>query len=236
MKTTLYIFIDESGNETQGDYYVVSSCWCVSDKRNFTEVLDPTVQRLTDVAESALHNPDPVSELKGASLPNEVIEAVVNSFDNVPYSDSTVPHHSLPWKPAYPLRFNISTINPKAATEAVGRLVGDDLEGPKTIKLLMLISVLDPLFRDSYIDHSLFDDVSVVLDAAVWKNPAAYAQRAFTQLEDFELDVSFSTEDSVRVPGLQLADISAYSWARNLRQADCEEIVKVIDRHCFSEV
>jgi hypothetical protein len=78
--------------------------------------------------------------------------------------------------------------------------------------------------------------VKIILDATVWDNPAEYAQDAFDDLGDLSADVSFSTEDSARTPGLQLADMAAYSWGRHHREGDCETTLEVIDRYCFAEV
>ena len=235
MTTTLYVFVDESGNENRGDYYSVAGCWCVSSERNFTAVLDPTVQRLTDVAEATLHDPSPVTELKGASLPTDVINAVFDSFETVTYDDSTVPHTAVPWAPAYPVRFSTTTINPAIGSTAIADIVGTELDAPKTLKLVLLISVLDPLFRSELLDPSVFDEVQIILDATVWKNPAQHAQGAVDEIGYSSADVSFRIEDSKRTPGLQLADLAAYSQTRHLRKGDCKSVVESIDRYSFAE-
>lgn len=234
--TTLYVFIDESGNENRGDYYSVAGCWCVSSERNFTAVLDPTVQRLMDVAESTLHDSSPIAELKGASLPTDVITAVFESFETISYDDSTVPHTAVPWEPAYPVRFSTATINPTIGRTAIADIVGTEVDAPKALKLLLLISVLDPLFRSELLDPSLFDDVRIILDATVWQNPAQHARDAFDEVGYSTADISFDIENSKRTPGLQLADLAAYSWTRHLRKGDCNTIVEQIDRYRFADV
>jgi hypothetical protein len=232
----LYIFVDESGNPSRDDYYVVTGCWCVSDERNSRTVLDPTVQRLMNIAEGVLRSTDTVSELKGASLPTEVLTAVIESIDEVWYDDSTIPHTALPWETAYPARFSIAQSNPQATQEAISGLLGNQLDAPKTLKLMLLISILDPLFRPELIEYGEIDSIEVVLDADVWKAPAAYASDAFDEVGEVPVEVSFATGSSEKTPGLQLADLGAYSWARHHRKGDCRSVIKTIDRYRFAAV
>lgn len=40
MCRTLFVFVDESGNVTQDNYYGVGACWCLSTQNGFSDVLD----------------------------------------------------------------------------------------------------------------------------------------------------------------------------------------------------
>lgn len=235
MSNTLYVFIDESGNETQDDYYVVAGCWCVSTETDPSAVLDPTVQRLTDMAESVLHRPDPISELKGGELPNDVLEATVRSFENYMYDDTTIPHPAIPWGIAYPFRFSVSSMNPEVGIHALRRFVPDELDAPKALRVVMLLSALDPLFRDEFLDMTRVDDITVVLDDVVWEGSAQHTRRAFDNVDDAP-NTTFTIEESSATPGLQIADLAAYSWARHRRKGDCQEIIEVIDQLRFGEI
>lgn len=234
MPRTVYIFIDESGNENRGDYYGVTGCWCLSDSNDFTEVFDPTVQRLYNVAEGAYRQSKSISELKGAKMAIDVLEAVIMSIDNVAFDDTTVLHSEVPWRITHPLRYSIATINPSVGAEALTSLVDQNLDAPTTVKLLLLVSVLNPLFHEEIVDSNRYDEVKVILDAEVWDGPAEHAQSAFDEVYPSN-DVVFSTEDSKRTPGLQLADIAVYSWCRHLREGDCEGVVDQVDQYRFSE-
>jgi len=231
--TTLYIFVDESGNPTRDDYYVVAGCWCVSHASSPSTVVDPTVQRLRTIAENVFTSRNTVTELKGASFPTEVLTAVVQSVDDIWYDDSTIPHPRLPWDPAYPGRFSIAQSNPEVANSALSSVVGNQLNAPETMKLLLLISVLDPLFRPELLDYSQIDSVEVVLDAEVWDVPAAHASDAFEAVNEQPAETSFTTASSKQIPGLQLADLGAYSWARHHRKGDCEVVLNSLDKYRF---
>lgn len=234
MPNTLYIFVDESGNDTRGDYYGVTGCWCLSENNNFTEVLDPTVQRLSNVAEGAYRQSRSISELKGAELPSDILEAVITSIDGIAFDDTTVLHSEVPWRITHPLRYTITTINPTVGAKVLTNLVDHDLDAPVAVKSLLLISILDPLFHEEIVDSDRYDEVKVILDADVWDGPSEYVQSALDEVYPSN-DVVFSTEDSKRTPGLQLADIAVYSWCRHLREGDCERAVDQVEQYRFAE-
>lgn len=234
MTRTLYIFVDESGNENRSEYYGVTGCWCVSKKNDFTEVFDPTVQQLCDIAEGAYHETKSISELKGAKMPSDVLQAVVTSIGQVAFDDTTVLHREVPWQITHPMRYSIATTNPGISASALTDLASHSLDAPTAMKLLLLISILDPLSHEELVSANKYDDVAVILDAEVWERPAKHAQSAFDEVTPHE-DISFRTRDSQRTPGLQLADLAVYSWCRHLREGDCREAVTKIDNYRFAE-
>lgn len=237
MTNTLYIFIDESGNETQGDYYVVAGCWCLSSDTDASNVLDPTVQRLRTVAQGTFRDEKSISELKGAELPSDVLTAVIQSLEEIMYDDQTVPHSiDLPWEIQYPVRYALSNVNPQVGTRALSNFVPSKLDAPKALKLVMLVSALDPLFREGIVDMANIDDIIIVLDDTVWKNSAESAQRIFSEIDSAPNITDFKIADSNSTPGLQLADIGAYSWARHRREGDCENAIETIDNLKFAQI
>lgn len=234
MASILYVFIDESGEPTHDDYYGLAGCWCVSREGDFTKVLDPTVQRLLDVAEATYRNPRTISELKGADLATDVLEVVVDSLPNVAFDDTTIQHTGTPWGVSHPVRYTVSTVNPATATTALTNAVGNQPDSANALKLMMLISILDPIFREGVVNPEAYTKVEVILDAEVWTGPAEHAEEAVTETTQ-QNQISFSTEDSKRTPGLQLADIGVYSWCRHQREGDAQEVVENIDTYRFAE-
>lgn len=235
MTNTLYVFIDESGNPTDGDYYVVSGTWCVSDRNRINEILLPTVENLASLAESQLHTLELDGELKGASLPTEVVEKLVCCLDDYPYDDRTITGYNLPWQVSHPLRFSVHDVNPDLGLEALDNIFSTPLSSPKALKTLSLASALNPVFSANRLDSRWFDDVQVVLDADVWTNPAKEIERGLGLVEEELPEMSFNTRDSEAVPGLQIADLAAFSWARDFRSGDCSAAVKQIHDYRFAQ-
>lgn len=234
MSNTLYVFVDESGNPTDGDYYVVAGSWCVSNRGRPSEVLLPTVESLRGIADSQLHDLELGDELKGDELPTSVIEMLVSSINETSYTDTTLTKNYLPWGQAAPIRYSIHEVNPNLGLEMLDNIFGTEAKSQMTLKTLALASVLNPLFADAQLDDDPFGDVHVVLDAEVWQNPVEEIERGIRLVDGDVPDVEFSTAASDAIPGLQIADLTAYSWARELRHGDCSEAVSSIHDYRFS--
>jgi len=234
MSNTLYVFVDESGNPTDGDYYVVAGSWCVSNRDRANEVLLPTVESLRGIADSQLREMELGGELKGAKLPNGVLETIVSSLKNTSYNDTTLTKNYLPWGQAAPIRHSIHEVNPNLGIEMLDNIFGTEEKSPMTLKTMALASVLNPLFSDAQLDDDPFSDVHVILDADVWQNPVAEIERGIGLLDEITPDIEFTTAASDKVPGLQIADLTAYSWARELRRGDCSQAASSIHDYRFS--
>ena len=107
MPRYLYIFVDESGNPSSGEYYVVAGAWCISEEPNPSRTLQSTVDTLAGVADSQRESSGSVSELKGSKLPTEVLLSVIACLRNggPAYDDTSVEHQRLPWESNPPIRF-----------------------------------------------------------------------------------------------------------------------------------
>lgn len=235
MPPTLYIYIDESGNPSDGSYYVVAAAWCISGRNDPTEVLRPTVDRLIAIAESQLEQSRDIPEIKSSKLPTEVINTTGGSLNSVEYDDQTVEHTSLPWQISYPIRFSIHSTNPEIGTGVLSDLFGNFDKSVFAIKTLSLGTVLNPLFQEGIVDNSFIDDVKVILDANPWQRPSEKMEAMLERLGVPMSTISFETRDSSSVPGLQIADLAAYSWARHERKSDCGPAVDLIDQMRFAK-
>lgn len=235
MSRTLYGFIDESGNPSSGNYYVVACCWCLSERNSPNEVLRSSLDTLLETAEDLRHNPEPLGELKSSSLPPAVLENLFEGFvPEIGYDDPTITVARPPWERAQPFRYSIHSLNPDVGNEILRGVLGNHGTSVRALKTLSLASVLNPVFVDNRIDNNVFDDLSVVLDADVWKGPAESLKEAL-DIVDVNLQVEFRTMDSRAVPGLQMADLGAYTWARHMRSGDCERGAKTIHNLRFSQ-
>lgn len=219
--TILYICIDESGNHTRDSCYAIAGCWHLSSRTNPTNILTPTKDKLLSVIENHQQTTGQPAELKGAAIHPDTLNDMISFFKEVVYDDDTINQSRWPWSMGIPLGFTVHSLNARLAADAIGDLVGP-LDATETVQTVALTTVLNPLFDSTYLDMSLFDEVRVLLDAKTWKNPA---QRIREHIDEHAIGVeqiTFETRDSKSTPGIQLADLAAYSWRRNHIHGDCK--------------
>lgn len=227
MSRYLYIFVDESGNPSSGQYYVVAGAWCVSDKPNPSRALQSTVDTLAGMVNSQGESPHSVSELKGSQIPTSILPHLIESLREGPaYDDPSVKHQQLPWTGSFPIRYTIHDLNPNLGIEILKEtLGGSNLSAgsphPGTLQSLSLATILNPLVQDEMISLTHIDQIKIVLDAKVWQTPAERIETGLDAVDNISSDIEFKTLDSAQTPGLQLADIAAYTWGRHLRCGDC---------------
>ncbi|WP_139173722.1 DUF3800 domain-containing protein [Natrialba sp. SSL1] len=235
MTRYLYIFVDESGNPSSGEYYVVAGAWCISDEPNPSRALQSTTDNLAGIANSLRDSSTPVSELKGSQLPIEVLLSVVESLNGGPaFDDPSVKHQQLPWSGSRPIRFTIHGLNPVLGIEVLKETLGGSAlssgsSHPEALQSLSLATILNPLVQAEIIDLMRIDQVKVVLDAQVWQAPVNRIEAGLDVVESVPENITFETRDSAQTPGLQLADIAAYTWGRQLRSGDCGSGVAYLD-------
>jgi hypothetical protein len=236
MPRYLYIFVDESGNPSSGEYYVVAGAWCISEEPNPSRTLQSTVDTLAGMANSQRKSTQPVSELKGSKLPTEVLLSVIECLrDGGPaYDDTSVEHQRLPWKNNPPIRFTIHDLNPNLGIEILHETLGESKLGevsshPEVLQTLSLATVLNPLVQAEMISLTHIDQIKIVLDAEVWQNPAERIESVRNDIDEVPENMEFETRDSAQTPGLQLADVAAYTWGRQLRCGDCGRGVSQLD-------
>lgn len=228
--------MDESGNHSQDDYFVVAGCWGISDRSKPTEVFDPTVQRLSSLATQA-RGGDPISELKGSQLSPDILEALLQTLLEDAVDDQTLRQDQQLWQRNLPFRYSITCTQPLVLTEILSDEIGNELQAMEAVKSTMLLSVIDPVFRTGRLTALTVDKVVVVLDSEMWQSPAKSLKRAIARTDDIDepavcdpTEIQFKTVDSVQAPGIQLADLAAYSWARYLREGDYSVAVETINR------
>lgn len=227
MTRYLYIFVDESGNPSSGEFYVVAGVWCISDEPNPSQTLQSTVDSLAAVANSLRDSSRSISELKGSQLPPEILLSVIECLDGGPaYDDPSVKHQQLPWASSQPLRVTMHDLNPNLGIELLKKTLGGSdfsatFSHPEALQSISLATILNPLVQAAMIDLSRIDTIKVVLDAHVWQAPIERIEAGLDVVENVPENLAFETRDSSQTPGLQLADLAAYTWARNLRFGDC---------------
>lgn len=230
--TCLYVFVDESGEPNTDRCYSVAGCWVVSERPDPNDILMPTKDRLIATVEGSEYGRDSISELKGAATPPSVLDSLFTYLRTGIHDDSTIRQSRFPWQVSKPIRYTLHDVNSEAGTDAIANLVGPQQAG-ETLKTLALASILTPLRHERRIKTDQFDEVKVYLDAQVWQNPAQRLTEVSTLTTDDFQPLSFDTRDSKGTPGLQLADLAAYSWRRNLLHSDCETAASTLNDFRF---
>lgn len=233
MTNTLHVFIDESGSHTQGKCYSVAGCWCLSDRSDPGSVLSPTKNKLSEITDATLQDSNPVSELKGNSLPNHVIDSLLSSLISCAYEDKTIAS-PWPWTEDLPLRYSVKEVNPDVANHIVGDALGSRLDAPEMLQTIILTSVLNPMLHMEEIDSANIDNMKVILDAEIWQNPADRVLDALNSVGDVPENIGFEIKDSKATPGIQLADIAAYSWNNNILRGNCRNARQSVHSLRFS--
>lgn len=231
MPKTLHVFVDESGTPAQGDYFVIGAAWCVCETSVPATPLQSAVDSIISTITAGASAP---SELKGAKLSAADLAASLRLLTEEPvYGDPSLTHRNLPWSDSRPVRFTIVDYHPNWAIEVLHSMA--DLSGlsartsaPAALKTVVLTAVLNPLVQRSALDLGAIDQVQVTLDSTVWEEPALEVHDAYRGLDTGPDDVTFATRDSVNTPGLQVVDLAAYSWGRELRRGDCRESVACV--------
>jgi len=210
---TLYVCVDESGRLDDGRCYSVAGCWFVSNRRP-VDVLDRTKDSLI---QTMFDDGSGVSELKGSKASTDALNAGVDYLRNAVYEDSSIERSSLPWSMTIPVGFSLVAFTPEMITETVADYV-DRLDRPRVVQSFALDAVLKPLFHPEQVslDRSI-DTVRILLDSTTWQQPANDYARTSVQDTSLELE----TRPSQGVPGIQFADLAAYSWRRNYVHGDC---------------
>lgn len=160
---------------------------------------------------------------------------MIGCLDDGPaYDDPSVKHQQLPWADTLPLRITIHDLNPNLGVEILKEtLGGSDLSAesshPEALQSISLATILNPLIQAEMIDLTHIDQIKVILDAQVWQAPTERIEAGLNVVENVPENLLFETRDSAQTPGLQLADLAAYTWARQLRFGDCGSGVALLD-------
>jgi|GEM_PF-2171603 hypothetical protein len=89
---TLYVCVDESGRQDEGNCYSVAACWFVSERRPL-DALDSTKDKLI---RTMFGTQSGVSELKGSKANTDAVNAGIGSLRKIVYDDSSLEQRSSP--------------------------------------------------------------------------------------------------------------------------------------------
>ncbi|SEK92271.1 DUF3800 domain-containing protein [Haloferax larsenii] len=226
MSQILYFFVDESGNADKGTGFSTVGCWCVSNRTNEYEVLDSTKGFLLQQARN-LKSDDSFSEIKSSKLhPNEIDDLMQAMLSQV-HQDKTIETPRV-WESSQPIRYTTYRTLPDITRGALNGMTSGSLSNGQIMRLMSLISAVSPLFQPGIMNLDSISEIKIILDDTVWDGPANIVKECFDFQGEIGVPTAFKTHDSRAVPGLQIADLAAYSWHRNLRKGDCTTASKVV--------
>lgn len=222
--TTLYVFVDESGLPSVDEYYSVAGCWCISDIGP-APTLNETRIALQDLMVDLREMPADSTELKGTNLSNEGLDILFSSLTKMANKSGTTSGSPYPWNDdSTPIKFTYAEVDAGVGREAFTEF-GHDLDTPKLLQSMLLLSILRPVLYGSNLDESVYDRVKVILDSETW-------EQARQTLEDAgrASELIFETQESHKVPGIQLADLAAHVRRNKRKGTTYENADSALDR------
>ncbi|ADE04088.1 DUF3800 domain-containing protein [Haloferax volcanii] len=229
MTRILYFFVDESGNADAGTGFSIVGCWCVSKRSSEYEVLASTKGFLLEQARR-LRDDDDFSEIKSSKLHPSYVDDLMQAMVPKLHSDKTIETPRV-WTTGQPIRYSAYTTLPDITRGAFDGRTSGSFSNGQMIRSMSLISAISPLFQEGLMNLDVIDEINVVLDDTVWDAPADVVGGCFDSHEEIGVPTTFTTQDSRSVPGLQIADLAAYSWPRNQRKGDCAAASNVVRDH-----
>lgn len=222
-KRRLYVFVDESGNHSQPDCYVVAGCWCLTDITKPSQVLKSTKRKLV----SWLLN-DEGAELKGEQFDAETLAHVFTSLRDAITKDDSIDQYDHPWDASSPIAYTLYDSDSELGRAITERHLGESGTGT-TPQVIALASTIAPLFRFADQVNAPIRSYHVVLDDTTWERPRLTLSRMMEGI-DWMPDVHFVTAKSHSTPGIQLADVAAFVRRRQLLEGTPGEVHRDLNR------
>lgn len=212
----LYIAIDESGNHSRDECYVVAGCWHVSPRTNPQNVLASTKDKLLQSLQVYRRNRTQFNELKGQAIRPEKLGWLIDELRTIVYEDNSLDYEYTPWQLSIPVGYTISVMNSELFRKGTDGLDGR-LTPLELMQVTALSSVLTPLTAGRpLLDLRAIDEIRVIPDASTWDTASEFVESRMNAS-----NMSFETRDSTKTPGIQLTDLAAYAWHRNVTKGDC---------------
>lgn len=227
--TRILVFIDESGmTDACESVFTVSSVWCCpSTTKGAQNTLRYTLDALKPIAKDFLgsdkkeiHHSDGLGPISHTLLATAINTS--HSDNSIIRCDGMILKEPLCWRTIdYSPQFEHHIAN------------GGEPCGNK-IRAQSIISNLRPLL--TYQKNGKFE-VGVVLDSEVWGKALELCKDMISErLKDRGITITFDSDKSSRIPGLQIADLVsgvARQYFRNQNEKDAFELVK---KHSFEHL
>lgn len=141
----LYVFVDESGNHTRRDCYVVTGCWCISPGSELGRILGPPKNRISDNVVFDTDGPSPGREIKGSMTSGTKLNSTFAYVRNIVDRDRTIDTRNYPWE-TFPVAFTVYDSDSDIG-RGVSRQYLDESRSQIPPQLFGLSSVVSPALR-----------------------------------------------------------------------------------------
>lgn len=215
------IFVDESGNPSRRDCYILAGVWCLTEYDDLSEILKPTRDRIANRVV------DTDGELKGEMLETTKLDSVLVFLRKVLGEDDSIVPNNV-WGTGSSVSFTLSDVDTDTGRGIVEWHLGESTNTAVTVQLIALASVTSPLLRLSRYASVDITEFHVALDSTTWKRAGNVLQGIYSSME-WVPDVSFSYRDSRSTPGIQIADLAAHARRERLIAGDCIKGSSVVD-------
>lgn len=219
----LLIFVDESGTTSETEHNItLASVWCAPlTKEGYQSALKFTVDEVkAEINQTIGSWPKEIHFSRGLRRHADALfeKAIASSCQ-----DTTIYKKDLPWN-GRPLAFRTAACCPRIESTLPGY---DKKTFHKNLRARGVISLLMPLLAHS---GNPKIEASVILDAEVWNDAVSICEACLKgPLDANSVTVTFSCESSRRVPGLQIADLTAGVFRHHLIDGSYEKAMALLD-------
>lgn len=223
----LHVFVDESGNHTRRDCYVVAGCWCISRGGDLERILRPTKNRISDNVVFDAEGASPGREIKGSAVSETKLNSIFAYMRNVVERDRTIDTRNYPWE-NFPVAFTVYDSDSDVGKGISRRYLGEGRSHTPP-QVFGLSSIISPALRIEEQHSSSIESYRIVLDAETWKRPRAQLESVVRSI-DWAPSLDFTVRDTERTPGIQLADVAAHARRKRLRDGVCHEAMRYLNK------
>ncbi|PGF15605.1 hypothetical protein CP556_05355 [Natrinema sp. CBA1119] len=154
---------------------------------------------------------------------NSTFAYMRNIFDQ----DQTIDTQDYPWTD-FPVAYTIYDSDSDIGRGLAQQYFGQG-RSQTPAQLIGLSSIISPVLRLGDQISASIERYRRVLDAETWVRPRSQLE-SIVQSLDWVPAVDFTIRDSEQTPGIQLADIAAYSRRKRLQDGDCHEAMRYLHK------
>lgn len=205
----------------------MAGCWCLSESSDLGRILRPTKNRISDNVVFDSDGPSPGRELKVAMLDESTLNSTFAYMRNIFDQDQTIDTQDYPWTD-FPVAYTIYDSDSDIGRGLAQQYFGQG-RSQTPAQLIGLSSIISPVLRLGDQISASIERYRIVLDAETWERPRSQLE-SIVRSVDWVPAVDFTIRDSEQTPGIQLADIAAYSRRKRLQDGDCHEAMRYLHK------
>lgn len=220
--TRLMVFIDESGTtDVTESVFTTAAVWCMPSNRGGAQkVLGYTTERIKDEIKAEMGGrPNEIHHSGGLHRFSDRLLEIVHRDC---YDDFSIEKRNLRLI-QQPIMYSCNFVNP--SIEAILPEYDSKTYG-NIVRARAIAKSLQPLFMYGGEEPI---EAEVILDDKVWSKAVSMCSRPITEaLNGNKVHIQFSCHDSMKIPGVQLADLAAgvsHSFQREGKERKAYELI-----------